>query len=127
MPKKNLLAFSSLCLLLGAVPASGASLLTNGDFESAAAFESTPSTFLISAQLNEWHVNGTQYTRVPTGASGAVDDEYAKHNVAAGGQDQKLVQFIAASGLLPGDMLTLEFDYIYESSPNSDYIGIALV
>lgn len=96
---------------------SWANLISNGDFESALA---SKWKFSIGSTFDTWVAYANQYTLEPTGPSGNPSDDYAKHNVAAGGQDQKLVQFISGSGLAAGTTLDVSFDYIYDRSINAN-------
>jgi hypothetical protein len=92
--------------------------VTNGDFESASLLSS--GEFFIGSTFDAWVAYSGQYVLASPGPSGLATDDYAKHNVAAGGQDQKLVQFISGSGIAAGSTLNLSFDYIYDQSVNAN-------
>lgn len=121
MLKRLLQVISAVALVTAAFPTQ-ANLLTAADFDTTTLYgPSGPDTdgkWRISTSLDKWLQ--LQFTTALFGPSGGATDKYAKHSTSGGGSDQKLVQFINASGLAAGQTLTLEFDYIYAEASGQD-------
>lgn len=103
-------AFALLAMVSGG---SSANLLQNGDFGSAITARYDPFQISNATYLNHWVAWGYSTT---TGVGS--DGNFAKHDTGGGGGDFRLVQFIdaAASGVIAGTTLQLEYDYIYDYS-----------
>lgn len=114
---KKLACAAAFGILSLAATNSWAYLLSNYDFETAAL--ANAGEFTISSQFGSWVQYAGQYALAQPGPSGLGTDDYARHNIAAGGQDQRLVQFFSGAGLA-GYNLELYFDYIYDQSANAN-------
>ena len=112
---KRLVAAPFAAALLLAATDSGADFLTNGDFQTSplAYKEAYP----VGDNLDKWIAYANQYTLETAGPSGDAADLYARHRQTGGGGDEKLVQFIAGSGIT--GKLALNLDYIYDESPDA--------
>ncbi|MFV8816491.1 hypothetical protein [Haliea sp. E17] len=100
----------ALAVLSLAATTSRADFLSNGDFQSAPL--SAGEAYTISSNLDQWITFSSQYTLEAKTADPT--DFFAKHRETGGGQDEKLVQFIDASGI--SGTLALNLDYVYTDS-----------
>jgi len=91
---------------------SRAQLLTNGDFQTAGL--QNFGQFTISEHPNAWIAITDQYVLTFPGPSGQPTDLFARHRTAGVGVDEKLVQFIDATGI--SGKIALNLEYVYEQA-----------